>query len=323
MQENPHREPYDRAEHHLELLRPRLERYFRQYGRRCDVDDMMAMLALRLWQSFGNLERIPLSWDAYIWQCARSISSQVIRRASKLVSISIDDVCEQADFEVPEVFSEHSAADVVRVANTLWLEVNHPGKLDEQAKVGLAILDSLGDREPLDHWHQFGQQLRSAAFHLCLLRGRDMYGILCRSTESAPLSSETTTSYLRDRFLYGLSSQRAAHRNLIDDHMAQHLEHWSNEVLSWPARFGRIHDYVTPCQGLAAWMATPPIWKRIAFEYSYLNGLSRQDVFERTAPIARIFGYSLSFGTVNMWLSGARLANELRVALVSGTAEVP
>jgi DNA-directed RNA polymerase specialized sigma24 family protein len=57
------------------------------------------------------------------------------------------------------------------------------------------------------------------------------------------------------------------------------------------------------------------IWRRLAFEYRYRDELEVADVFERISPQATRASFSLNEGTLNMWLSGNRLIQELGVRM--------
>lgn len=55
----------------------------------------------------------------------------------------------------------------------------------------------------------------------------------------------------------------------------------------------------------------PRVFKRLAFQYSYYDGIPLRQILFRMEKAADMAGYGLTSGTLNMWLSGRRLVKEL------------
>lgn len=53
------------------------------------------------------------------------------------------------------------------------------------------------------------------------------------------------------------------------------------------------------------------VWRRLAFEYRYIDGQPVKDVQDRVEFAAAEVGIKLNFGVLNMWLSGGRLLKQL------------
>lgn len=79
-------------------------------------------------------------------------------------------------------------------------------------------------------------------------------------------------------------------------------------------RFGRQRKRVR--ETIRSALEGPELWQRLAFTYSYRDGLSQRDVFERIAVAAEMAGRPLTPTALNAWLSGNRLGKRLLTALL-------
>jgi len=62
-------------------------------------------------------------------------------------------------------------------------------------------------------------------------------------------------------------------------------------------------------------LAEPGLWRRLAFDYAYREGLPHRDILERLEPAAEQVGFRLTPAALNGWLSGGRLLRQLAGAL--------
>jgi hypothetical protein len=53
------------------------------------------------------------------------------------------------------------------------------------------------------------------------------------------------------------------------------------------------------------------LWRRLAFQYRYVDNLQVKDIQERVEAAAQVVERALNFGVLNMWLSGGRLLRQL------------
>ncbi len=63
------------------------------------------------------------------------------------------------------------------------------------------------------------------------------------------------------------------------------------------------------------------VWRRLAFEYRYVDELTVREIADRLCPLAEAVGYHLTYGMLNMWLSGGRIIRDIRKLLPAADAD--
>jgi len=68
-------------------------------------------------------------------------------------------------------------------------------------------------------------------------------------------------------------------------------------------------------------LGKPPLWKRLAFQYSYYDRLPHKAIQERTDAAAQQVGFAVPLSTLNGWLSGRKLLKELLGGQAGGLSD--
>lgn len=318
------------AERAMERLRVSVERFLERYLRswlpnQHDREDVIALTLQRIWSRRSAFQARGIgAWWVYVSTIARRCAID-IKETRTLVpleeEISADE--EAAIDAVYSVAAERAA--LYRAADELWLgrapnlDESHYRKrllaaqlffLDRLTWPEVADVLGLGSeaRSTLDTW--FGEKACGLG-----LGYREIFSdsrTLTRSLLESATWTEDEANVVRWRYENGFLTEKILQlspqmtREDVEAILRRSAAH-----LPFLAKAHRLREALGRQPHAIAGLAAPDLWKRLVFQYHAESEFPHLQILERTQPSAEVFGYRLTGGILNVWLSNGRLASQL------------
>lgn len=319
------------------LARERLAGFVRKRGLSpADVEDVLQEVFRRVWA--GRLRYrncgVP-AWHGYLFKVARSVLIDLVagQPSTDPLPVTLPDDDSSIDDLVHNAWKAETFGRIVAEADSLWLGFSPALSEDARALRLLAArffyLDRLEPasiltllrpaapeltRSMVDDWLTDPPTIRLLAFETLHLTGESLIQELRDGVGPHEWSSEVEI-LARWRCVLDLTAARISE---LDD-----LPCPPEEALELLDRLRRLLPFESRMRGLLVsvgrWdeksardaLKADGLWRRLAFEYWYVDELSQKSIHERSAPPARLVDFVLTPGMLNVWLSNRRLLKAL------------
>jgi hypothetical protein len=171
-----------------------------------------------------------------------------------------------------------------------------------------------GDREALDEWLLDPAVLSDLAYRALYCDGPRLVQLLLELPARADLLDLLAESPIEGaaivwRYGFGEPADRVCDLMGLSPAEMTGIERRCDEKMEIS---GSINRLIHTIMAYLSQKAPRRICKRLAFEYRYRDELAHKDVLTRLTSPARVLGYRMTAASLNMWLGGHRLLNELR-----------
>lgn len=319
--------------------RPFLARYL---YRTCGVtdaarrDDLEQTILLRVWGARRNFQpRGRDAWFGYIRQAAYRCFLDDCRRRHAPTLPAAEEVERIPDRELgvaEVVLSALDAGELDALADQTLLDDHTPLDLDGSTRGLLAAqlfyLDGEGwedvanlltmtdptrpvTRERLDDWLTDPRVIRRLAFRQVYWENRRLARYLLDAARESGEQDNAIAAVIDWRYRYGLLPEQIRQRNDCQLPVEKLMATLDRCVARLPFTtvmeefLARLRRGGT--ERLTKWLASNHLWQRLAFAYRYADHLMHRDILDRCQPPAKVAGFDLNAGHLNVWLANARL----------------
>ncbi len=324
---------------------PALSRSLRSIlQRESDREDAIAGTLAKLWEKRSSFQvRTEGAWWAYVFTIARRCALGMRAGESAL---ELDDALTPDDDQAIHTYADlrHDRERLYRLADELWLGIGAGLDERDRRKRLLAaqlfylhgqsvreIIAVLGgrslDRGTLDEWLADEPTLRDLAFNELYLENEALTAHILKLGPAISLDELEASSGQEEppggwtwsevkviirRFRNGLANDKLAQLfpDLTADEIALLLKRCAG-LLPFTTRSQSLRKLLGNRRVNLSPLTEGGLWKRLVFQYHAECDLPQKQIFERTEPPAAVFGFHLTEGMLNVWLSNGRLCAQL------------
>ncbi|MGV3613818.1 MAG: RNA polymerase sigma factor [Fimbriimonas sp.] len=321
----------------FERISPQVRRYLKSHLGRFGIDDdavedVAQEVLEKLWTAREAIEiRGVGPWWCFVKRTADWIAIDWIRKRGRETSVAPETLGDIPDEDIPCIADMAEMArlreELLRVADECWLQaMPHNGK-EALAVAVLVFADDVPFDEacdllgiaPGDPQRAVANAiaepaifLRAAFAALYWSNARLVRHLLGEASESDPQWTEVEARAIALRYGNGMTSDRIARFRwcpLDAKALEAFFEGLADRLPFLPAAERLRQGGRRIRKG--ALLAGPGLWRRLAFQYWYIETLPHRQILERTEASAKHLGTGLTAAMLNVWIGNHRLAAEL------------